>query len=221
MAICLTPLTLPKKEKYHDRPGLSTNLVPCGRCPNCIKKRVTQWVFRLETEQRTAQTSAFVTLTYSENFLPLERKEGKVFDTPTLRKSDLQKFFKRLRKASEQITNAKNKIKYYAVGEYGGITNRPHYHIILFNTPQILLDNPLQIEQIWGKGNIQVDTCTPLSIRYVTNYVMKKSEAGIYKHFTKKFCILKNKMVTTLHFSRINPDQIEEPEFSIMSKNSA
>ena len=61
----------------------------------------------------------------------------------TLQKSDLQKFFKRLRKKTHE------KISYYAVGEYGDNTQRPHYHIILFNAiPRI-------VEAAWS-----IDTCS-------------------------------------------------------------
>jgi len=48
----------------------------------------------------------------------------------TLKKTDIQKFFKRLRKCHGKKHKS---IKYYAVGEYGGQTLRPHYHIVIFN----------------------------------------------------------------------------------------
>ena len=45
----------------------------------------------------------------------------------TLRKRDYQLFMKRLRKAFPN-----DKIRFYAAGEYGPKTLRPHYHAILF-----------------------------------------------------------------------------------------
>ena len=48
-------------------------------------------------------------------------------DVPYLRKSDLQKFFKRFRYYAKKYT--KEKVRYFAVGEYGPVHFRPHYHI--------------------------------------------------------------------------------------------
>ena len=38
--------------------------VPCGKCPNCKKRRVNEWVFRLQEEDKVSSTSYFITLTY-------------------------------------------------------------------------------------------------------------------------------------------------------------
>ena len=52
-------------------------------------------------------------------------------DVPYLRKTDLQLFFKRLRYyVSKQCPS--EKVRYFAVGEYGPVHFRPHYHILLF-----------------------------------------------------------------------------------------
>lgn len=97
--------------------------VPCGKCPPCRKRRVDSWVFRMMQEDRMAEASHFVTLTYSTMSVPLSENRYM-----TLHKPDFQNFMKRLRKQ----TGYKN-IKYYAVGEYGEKNKRPHYHAIIFN----------------------------------------------------------------------------------------
>ncbi len=68
-------------------------------------------------------------------------------------------------------------LKYYMVGEYGGQTERPHYHSILFNLPTFYRNNESYIQKIWSHGQIQIDEVTPASIAYVCGYVNK------LKHF--------------------------------------
>lgn len=78
--------------------------------------------------------------------------------------------------------------KFYAVGKYGERTERPHYHIILLNCPELELKtigeynkrtiHPYytneRIEKIWGKGFIQIGSVTWESISYTAGYTMKK-----------------------------------------------
>lgn len=105
-----------------------------------------------------------------------------------LDKRDLQLFFKRLRKAHGKGNNNGRTIKYYAVGEYGGRTNRPHYHIILFNARVEL------IQQSWNLGEVHYGTVTGASVGYTLKYISKPKT--VPKH--------------------ANDDRL--PEFSIMSK---
>lgn len=136
--------------------------VPCGKCNFCLALRRADWTFRLKQELKISSSASFVTLTYDE--------ENLVFadDGPTLCKSDLQLFFKRLRKKE------KKGIRYYAVGEYGTETSRPHYHIILFNASSSKV-----VEDSWkvdGKpiGMTHIGLVTPASIHYVTKYVINR-----------------------------------------------
>ena len=62
------------------------------------------------------KVSCMLNLTYSDAFLP---EHGQLY------KDDLQRFFKRLRKAGF-------KFRYVASGEYGDQSRRPHFHIALF-----------------------------------------------------------------------------------------
>lgn len=131
--------------------------VPCNKCIDCLQQRASNWAFRLVQEEQIHAVSAFVTLTYSDENIPISPGQKQ-----TLLKKDLQLFFKRLRKQ----TDVKS-IKYYACGEYGGVTQRPHYHMIIFDALEI------DIIQNWSHGLIDYATVTPASIRYVTNYVCK------------------------------------------------
>lgn len=158
MANCINPTNL------FDRTERQNKLVPCGYCSKCRRSKVLGWVFRLVTEMRSSSTAAFFTFTYKDKEL-VWTDYG-----PTLYKKDFQDFMKRLRKSQNKISNLK--IKYYACGEYGGKTERPHYHAVMFNVHESL-QLPVLMESIWQKG--QVD-CSPLNmarIKYVCKYVMK------------------------------------------------
>lgn len=111
--------------------------------------------------------SSFVTLTYDNNCLPLNCSVSKV---------ELQKFIKRLRKN----LNGRS-IKYFACGEYGDSSQRPHYHIILlgvglkYEDKQIVKDCWRYCD--WSNRSISRHSfglVEPDSIRYVCQYVDKK-----------------------------------------------
>lgn len=190
--------------------------VPCGRCPNCIKKRVSAWQFRLEQEQKHSITASFITLTYSDDHLPFTEEN---IPHATLEKSDLQKFLKRLRKECIKSSIQPVPLKYYACGEYGTTTQRPHYHLILFNVPHPMLRYSGIIERIWGKGHIQIDPCTPASIGYVTGYVMKKNMENQYIHFKKIYNPITKRNETHLTRTWKNENDKRNPEFATMSKH--
>jgi hypothetical protein len=69
----------------------------------------------------------FVTWTYDDDHLP---------PFASLRKKDFQDMIKRLRFHLCKDHGSDYRIKYFACGEYGGITNRPHYHAIIFGLGQ-------------------------------------------------------------------------------------
>lgn len=133
--------------------------VPCGKCNFCLSTKRSQWSLRLFQELRHATAAQFLTLTYSDDCMPVNDDAY-----PSLRKDDFQNFMKRLRK----ITPVK--LRYYAVGEYGDVTQRPHYHIILFNLQPSLLPKVLDV---WGQGIVHIGSVTPASIHYVTKYVIQ------------------------------------------------
>lgn len=152
--------------------------VPCGKCPECLKRRVSGWSFRLMQEGKNATSAHFLTLTYDTGHVPLTQKGYMQLD-----KRDLQLFMKRLRKK-----NPLTKLKYYAVGEYGGRTMRPHYHIILFNA------DIATVQLSWQLGQIHYGDVNGASIGYTLKYMTKPGKIPLHK----------------------NDDRL--PEFSLMSK---
>lgn len=171
--------------------------VPCGRCPNCRKRRVDDWVFRIQQEERGALSSYFITLTYDGNTVPLAQGSGRM----TLNPDDLTNFFKRLRYYEERQFNRKkyphlyyqagttiNKkgksvpkykqvhpIKYYACGEYGTNRWRPHYHVIILN-----VKDTKNITKAWTLGGIDSRSCSGNAIAYTTGYVNKLKRVPAY-----------------------------------------
>lgn len=110
--------------------------------------------------------NAFVTLTYE--------------DAPeSLRPGDLRDWIKRLRKAWEP-----RRLRYFAVGEYGDKTGRPHYHAALFGFPccvervvsrgECKCASCSVVRGTWKFGHVLVGTLTPDSAQYCAGYVLKK-----------------------------------------------
>ncbi len=169
---CLQTLSI--KDKH----GTRVN-VPCGRCHVCLSKRRNDWSFRLYEELKTAHTANFITLTYNDDNIPYSRLTGE----QTLDKRDVQLFLKKLRqkqislfKQTHRHLNARQlraqspRIRYYLCGEYGTDSDRPHYHIILFNLIPELKDI---VVDIWSKGHAHCGECNVKTIAYTTKYVMK------------------------------------------------
>lgn len=159
--------------------------VPCGTCIHCLSNRQREWAFRLDQENKISKASHFVTLTYANQHLPileLADKDGVAIYMATLVKRDLQLFIKRLRKQQQVLESQYQKlpkvqqkqkewpkIRFYATGEYGSETKRPHYHLILFNTNPKAVQ---EMDQIWGKGQVDIGDVTEKSIAYVTKYLI-------------------------------------------------
>lgn len=171
MGQCMFPI-IKKDEK--NSAGLA---LPCGRCPECLKSRTSAWSFRLRQEEKRSTSAHFVTLTYDTHHVPIT-SNGYM----SLRKSDLQNFFKRLRKLHfKHDGNYDRKIKYYACGEYGDTKARPHYHIILFNSTTDI------IEQAWSLkgyrlGEIHIGTVSEASVGYTLKYICKESRVPQHRN---------------------------------------
>lgn len=158
--------------------------IPCGHCVECYLKRSRVWANRcmLEMKYHDSNKCWFLTLTYDDNHLPC----GEAPFAGSLRKSDLQNFWKRLRDHQERI-NPDNKIKYFACGEYGPSTLRPHYHAIVFDLEindlvfhsksktGFPLYNSEKLNKIWKNGYVVISQVTWETCAYVARYTLKKT----------------------------------------------
>lgn len=104
--------------------------LPCGQCIGCRLERSRQWANRCILELEYHDSAYFVTLTYDDDHVPqswyADESTGEAVPVQTLRKKDFQAFMKRLRFHFGQG------IRFFACGEYGPETWRPHYHAIIF-----------------------------------------------------------------------------------------
>lgn len=117
-------------------------------------------MFRVYHEMRNQEHRGwFLTLTYSEKYVK-RTKDGRL----SLRFRDVQLFLKQLRKR-------KFYVKYICVGEYGGQTLRPHYHMLLWTDC-----TPEELERIWFRGQIHFGTITIQSAMYTLKYIIQPKQ---------------------------------------------
>lgn len=152
--------------------------VPCQMCAGCRMERARQWAIRCMHEKRLHGASAFLTLTYRNEaltYLPNGRA--------TLVKTELQQFMKRLR--HERPSG----LRFFACGEYGETTLRPHYHVLLLNTcfPDMKFHKmsdggkklfvSAELDGVWKLGNCLIGEVEFESCAYVAGYILKKQIA--------------------------------------------
>lgn len=166
--------------------------LPCGGCLGCRKNAAQAWALRCQLELQSHRTAVFTTLTYNDENLP-----------PTLQTRELQLWLKRLRK------NTGKKLRFFACGEYGERTNRPHYHAILYGAD---LTDSDAIQNTWKNvrtkellGHTRTEPISPARISYTAGYCQKK--IGYKRHIHE----------------RVDPQTGEvyiwQPPFKLMSRN--
>ena len=99
-------------------------LVPCGHCVGCSSDISRDWSYRMLMEKEMSKNAWFLTLTYDDEHIPKNHQ---------LSKEELDTFIKKLRNFYYDL--GLKDIRYYACGEYGSKSARPHYHMIVYNLP--------------------------------------------------------------------------------------
>lgn len=149
---CQTPENIARKGGKGSRDRIN---IPCGHCAICRNNRREEWTIRLIEESKDHPTNVFITLTYET-----QPKNNE------LDKQHLQAFFKQLRKKLNQ------KIRYYAVGEYGSKTQRPHYHALLFN---VSINDINHIDDSWSHGFTRTNKVNIRRIAYTAKYHVNRT----------------------------------------------
>lgn len=181
--------------------------IPCGNCFQCKAVKAREWSFRCIKEAQKYPKNIMLTLTYDDKHIPtstyVDKETGEVCTSYTLRKDDVTKFMKRLRKKFG------DGIRFFMCGEYGSDdeyvtwkgeikkgTERPHYHIILFNfEPEDMRfykwsycdwskdKNPLfkskEIEKLWPYGFVDLNEVNKETAEYVARYTTKKLKGDL------------------------------------------
>lgn len=177
--------------KFNPPLGSANLAISCGHCVLCRLERSRQWALRIEAHRLCfpAEECHFLTLTYDDVHLP-----PYVGGRHTLVPKHLTDFWKRLRKRFPD-----NKISYFACGEYGTRTLRPHYHACVFgvvfndlvamgasggvvrNTDPLapspvanrLTRSPV-LDKLWSFGAVARGEVNFQSAGYVARYIMSK-----------------------------------------------
>lgn len=151
---------------------------PCGNCLPCRMNKRNAWNLRLQWEAIAHKSTLFIGLTYEDAHIPMTDDY-----LPTLWPEDVKYWLRMIRRKSP------TPLRYYALGEYGTDTGRPHYHVHLFG------DYPLPerhcvygeeqdgihcmhhcpvdcfvkvIRYYWPHGHATVYPCTPADLAYTT-----------------------------------------------------
>lgn len=208
LCTCQNPVRIVRKGEVR--------LVPCGKCEHCRYIKSVGQNIRFAREMAYYKFGLFVTLTYSDSFLPFmkydsdnrifyrpDSDEAFSFDdfdsglywsfpyvsesaqtlidsqtsrygaVPCLRKSDVQRFLKRLRITLNRKLRHHVEIYYAFCGEYGPTTFRPHYHgILLFNDEECAQRIAEILRKTWYAGSV-VSRFTKSDEKpdYITRYI--------------------------------------------------
>lgn len=191
--------------------------VPCGQCIECRLNYARMWSCRImnEVSLYPVNTCWFVTCTYNDDHLPpakpvkrINKETGEIYIKPSEFNSldirDHQLFMKRLRKECNKKSDMK--VRFFASGEYGESSMRPHFHYILFG---VILDDlrfykitktgdrlytSEWLQGIWNNGNkergfVTVGSVTTDSAGYIARYAIKKRkmiDSSFYEDFSLK-----------------------------------
>lgn len=176
---CYHPSTVRVDRLDGPRAGRDSVQVGCGNCLGCRKDESRDWAVRLAHEQAMHPLSSyFVTLTYNDEHLPGywpddDREFG------SLDPAETTDFLKRLRR------RVGDRIRYFYCGEYGGRSDRPHYHFAMFGASFLDRDqvgerhgSPVfhsdMLRSSWPFGNHEITTLNFGACAYVAGYVNKK-----------------------------------------------
>ena len=206
-------------EQYNPK-FFKVSRIQCGSCLECRLSKAKEWAFRCVKEAKYHENNIMITLTYNDEHLPkskgIDAKTGEVYESSTLNHRDVQLFMKRLRKKFKDV-------RMFGCGEYGSHeeyvdtkgkvrkgTERPHYHIILFNikfkdmyfwrwsrcewNPKVknALYRSKTLEKLWSDengqiGNAELNEVNFETCRYVAGYVTKKYKGSDSKeHYELK-----------------------------------
>lgn len=194
----------------YDSDDLPYQTIPCGKCIGCRLEYSRQWADRLMLEYKFHNPDEcwFVTYTYDDENVPINfyiASDGQRYPSLSLDKAEFRQFNKSLRK------HYPDGLRFFAAGEYGEQTFRPHVHAIYFGLPLdfeklvkwkvtdqgFTLYKCPELEAFWNRGNVLVSSVSWETCAYVARYVTKKLNGDASK-FYEEFNI--------------------EPEFSLMSR---
>lgn len=171
---CSSPICIKTVPRVDEKPSVRQSfrhvLVPCGKCDYCRAQRLDAIVERLKFEYDSAFQTLFVGYSYDEEHVKtdLSKDDAKLI----LRnlKNNFNRHYATFDNDGKMVESFK--YKYFLVGEYGDLSGRVHFHLLLFlprtvDWHYIQESNPFGIKcdiQVAGRG----------SMYYVAMYCVKE-----------------------------------------------
>lgn len=107
---------------------------------------------------------------------------------PFLNYVDVQNYIKRLRKHLKTSLGSYESLHFYAVGEYGPVHFRPHYHILLFTNSKEISKVLRQChDKSWKLGRSDFQVARGGASSYVSSYVNSLSAAPLLYRSCRAF----------------------------------
>lgn len=160
----------------HPVPTRRGILFPCGKCPACLAQRKEELAQRIFMEARVSASSYFLTLTYDDKHLPFDPETGELsFD-----KQEVQTYIRSLR---DRLRLRDISLRYFFTCEYGDLSERPHYHAVLY------FSQFLSLQQVWilcnalwkNRGYVYLSSVGAGCCRYVAKYCLKDDPSGSFE----------------------------------------
>ena len=119
---------------------------------------------------------------------PAAEKYGVNNLIPFLNYVDVQNYIKRLRKHLHLVLGSYETLHFYAVGEYGPVHFRPHYHILLFTNSKEVSEVLRQChDKSWKLGRSDFQVARGGASSYVASYVNSLSSAPLLYRSCRAF----------------------------------
>lgn len=172
--MCLRPLTI-KNVRYFNgdlTPWGRYIDVPCGSCVQCLERKISANLGRLKAHAKKYNDYAlFVTLTIDDSVELVDLRY------PGVSKSHVQPIVNAIKHSNERKGTD---YSYFITSEYGSLTDRPHYHALLYG-----FKNPLECEKFLRKyyktGFITISEANGARFNYVANsHISKCSHVPYY-----------------------------------------
>lgn len=120
----------------------------------------------------------------SHNYIDADGNLRVVDLSLSLRRKDVSKIIHSFRERYRRKTGKVHPLKYYAIGEYGPRTGRPHYHVLCYNLTDA---QAYQIKQMWSDkyGFVDMKKCDisiPEKALGIGKYVGKYMSKGVFEN---------------------------------------
>lgn len=156
MERCLHP-------RYYPNSG---KIFPCGKCPACLSRNRDELTERLYIEACVSKCAYFLTLTYNDENLPFGETEVNIFDKEAVRDY--------IRSLRDFLRPRGISLRFFVTAEYGDLSNRSHYHAILYFSEFLSLQQVyILCSNKWKFGLVYLSSVGKGCAQYCAKYCLK------------------------------------------------